>query len=315
MFRVAVIDDYQGPAAALDCWQQLSEQAEVSFFPDHLTDPAALVERLQEFDAVIATRERTPFPAALLERLPKLRLLITTGMANAAIDVAAARSLGITVCGTAMLPHPAAELTWALILELAKHTGAEQDALRAGRWQSTVGLDLAGATLGVVGLGRLGRRVAAVGAAFGMNVLAWSQNLTPEQGAEAGVEAVSKEDLFRRSDYVSIHLRYSERTRSVVGEAELRLMKPSAYLVNTSRSPIVDMDALLTALHGGWIAGAGLDVHPVEPIPASDPILRAPNTVLTPHIGYATRGNFELSYSDAVECVGAFLAGRPVRVL
>ncbi|KJK55242.1 D-2-hydroxyacid dehydrogenase family protein [Saccharothrix sp. ST-888] len=315
MFQVAVIDDYQGPAAGLDCWQELSTRAEVSFFQDHLTDTEALVERLQAFDAVIAMRERTPFPAAVMERLPKLRLLITTGMSNAAIDVDSARSLGITVCGTRLLPHPAAELTWALILELAKRTGAEETGLRVGVWQSGVGLDLDGATLGVVGLGKLGRRVAAIGAAFGMNVLAWSQNLTLEQGSSAGVEVVSKEELFRRSDYVTIHLRYSERTRSVVGEAELGLMKPTAYLVNTSRAPIVDQEALLVALHGGWIGGAGLDVHLVEPIPASDPILRAPNTVLTPHIGYATRGNFELSYSDAVEDVTAFLADRPVRVL
>ncbi|MFI0983096.1 D-2-hydroxyacid dehydrogenase family protein [Streptomyces sp. NPDC021093] len=309
------MDDYQQAAAGLRCWQGLPEHTEVTFFHDHLTDASTLVERLRPFDAVVAMRERTPFPAAVLERLPALRLLITTGMSNAAIDLDAARLLGITVCGTRLRPHPAAELTWALILELAKRTGRQDTGLRAGAWQSGVGLDLDGATLGVVGLGKLGRKVAAIGAAFGMDVVAWSQNLTAEHGASAGVEVVSKEELFRRSDYVTIHLRYSERTRSVVGEAELGLMKPTAFLVNTSRAPIVDQAALLAALHGGRIGGAGLDVHPVEPVPASDPVLRAPHTVLTPHIGYVTRGNFELSYSDAAECVSAFLSDRPVRVL
>ncbi|MFI1584175.1 D-2-hydroxyacid dehydrogenase family protein [Embleya sp. NPDC020630] len=315
MFRVAVIDDYQGQAAALDCWGELPDDTEAIFFPDHVRDPDTLVERLSGFDAVVAMRERTAFPAELLARLPALRLLITTGMNNAAIDVEAARARGVTVCGTGLLPHPAAELTWALILELAKRTAAEEASLRAGTWQRGVGVDLAGATLGVIGLGRLGTRVARVGAAFGMRVLAWSSNLTAEQGAAVGVEVVAKEELFRRADFVTVHVRYSERTRSLVGAAELALMRPTAYLVNTSRAPIVDREALLAALHEGRIAGAGLDVYPVEPIPADDPILAAPNTVLTPHIGYATRDNYELAYAEAVEDVAAFLAGVPVREL
>ncbi|MFJ8740937.1 D-2-hydroxyacid dehydrogenase family protein [Embleya sp. NPDC127516] len=315
MFRVAVIDDYQGPAAALDCWCKLPEGTEVAFFPDHVTDAEALVERLAPFDAVIAMRERTPFPAGLLARLPGLRLLVTTGMNNAAIDIEAARAQGVTVCGTRLLPHPAAELTWALILELARRTGAEEASLRAGGWQCGIGSDLAGSTLGVIGLGKLGARVATIGAAFGMRVLAWSQNLTAERGAELGVEVVAKDELFRRADFVSVHVRHSERTRSLVGAAELALMRPTAYLVNTSRAAIVDRAALLAALHEGRIAGAALDVHQVEPLPADDPILDAPNTILTPHIGYATQGNYTLAYTDAVEDIAAFLAGRPVREL
>ncbi|MGW1993026.1 D-2-hydroxyacid dehydrogenase family protein [Embleya sp. NPDC001921] len=315
MFRVAVIDDYQGPAAALDCWCKLPEGTEVAFFPDHVTDTEALVERLAPFDAVVAMRERTPFPAGLLARLPGLRLLVTTGMNNAAIDIEAARAHGVTVCGTRLLPHPAAELTWALILELARRTGAEDASLRAGGWQRGIGSDLAGSTLGVIGLGKLGARVATIGAAFGMRVLAWSQNLTAERGAELGVEVVAKDELFRRADFVSVHVRYSERTRSLVGAPELALMRPTAYLVNTSRAAIVDRAALLAALHEGRIAGAALDVHHVEPLPADDPILDAPNTILTPHIGYATQGNYTLAYTDAVEDIAAFLAGRPVREL
>ncbi|MFI1383564.1 D-2-hydroxyacid dehydrogenase family protein [Embleya sp. NPDC020886] len=315
VFRVAVIDDYQGPGAALDCWRKLPADTEVAFFPDHVRDIEALVERLAPFDAVIAMRERTPFPADLLARLPALRLLITTGMNNAAIDIAAARACGVTVCGTRMQSHPAAELTWALILELARRTGAEDANLRAGGWQHGVGLDLAGSTLGLIGLGRLGTRVATIGAAFGMRVLAWSQNLTAEQAAAVGVTAVEKEVLFREADFVSVHVRHSERTTSLVGAPELALMRPTAYLVNTSRAPIVDGPALLAALHEGRIAGAALDVYPVEPIPADDPILAAPNTVLTPHIGYTTQGNYTLAYTDAVEDVTAFLAGDPVREL
>ncbi|MFF7251266.1 D-2-hydroxyacid dehydrogenase family protein [Embleya sp. NPDC008237] len=316
MFRVAVIDDYQGPGAALDCWRKLPDDTEIAFFPDHVSDTDALVERLEPFDAVIAMRERTPFPAELLARLPGLRLLITTGTHNAAIDVEAARSRGVTVCGTRLLPHPAAELTWALILELARRTGAEEASLRAGGWQAGVGLDLAGSTLGLIGLGKLGARVATIGAAFGMRVLAWSQNLTAGQAAAVGgVTAVDKEELFREADFVSVHVRYSERTRSLVGARELALMRPTAYLINTSRAPIVDRVALLAALREGRIAGAALDVHPVEPIPADDPILTAPNTILTPHIGYATQGNYTLAYTDAVEDIIAFLAGEPIREL
>lgn len=315
MFRVAVIDDYQGPGAALDCWRKLPEDSEVAFFPDHVSDTEALVERLAPFDAVIAMRERTPFPADLLARLPGLRLLITTGMNNAAIDIEAARARGVTVCGTRLLPHPAAELTWALILELARRTGAEEASLRAGGWQRGVGLDLAGSTLGLIGLGKLGARVATIGAAFGMRVLAWSQNLTAEQAAAVGATAVDKEELFREADFVSVHVRYSERTRSLVGARELALMRPAAYLVNTSRAPIVDHAALLAALREGRIAGAALDVYPVEPIPADDPILTAPNTILTPHIGYATQGNYTLAYTDAVEDITAYLTGKPVREL
>ncbi|MGW1199973.1 D-2-hydroxyacid dehydrogenase family protein [Streptomyces sp. NPDC002536] len=260
-------------------------------------------------------RERTPFPAAVLSRLPQLRLLVTSGMHNASIDLSAAAERGITVCGTRMTPFPAAELTWALILELARRAGAQDAGLRAGRWQSGVGTGLAGATLGVLGLGKLGRRVADVALAFGMDVVAWSPNMTPERAAAAGVRAVGKRELFEESDVVSVHLRLSDSTRGLVSEDDLRSMRPTAYLVNTSRAPIVDQAALLEALEKGWIAGAGLDVYEEEPLPGAHPLLSAPNTVLTPHIGYVTADNFALSYGDSVEAVNAYLAGVPVRVL
>ncbi len=313
--RIAVIDDYNDAAASLDCWKGLPDGTELRFHPDHLADPAALADRLAGCDAVVCTRERTAFSAELLEALPDLRLLVTTGLRNAAVDVAAATRRGVTVCGTRMGRYPAGELTWALILELARRAGAQDAALRAGVWQDGVGTGLHGRTLGVVGVGRLGRHVATVGTAFGMDVIAWSPHITPERAAEAGARAVGKRELFAGSDVVSVHMKLGPATAGLVGEAELRAMRPGGYLVNTSRGPLVDEAALVTALREGWIAGAGLDVFDQEPLPADHPLRTVPNTVLTPHIGYVTDDSFALCYSDAVAAVNAYLAGEPIRVI
>jgi phosphoglycerate dehydrogenase-like enzyme len=282
-------------------------------FEEPLAGDAA--ERLRPFDAVVAMRERTPFPRALLERLPALRLLITTGMVNASIDLDAARELGVTVCGTGSQPHGPAELTWALILALARQVPAEDAGIRAGAWQRTVGQDLAGRRLGLLGLGRLGQRVATVGRAFEMDVVAWSQNLRAQDAAAVGVRAVERDELLSTADIVSIHLRLSERTRGLIGARELALMRPDAILVNTSRGPIVDEAALIAALHAGTIAGAGLDVFDVEPLPPAHPLRTAPRTVLTPHLGYVTRATYATFFRDVVEDVEAYLDGAPVRVL
>lgn len=313
--RIGVIDDYNDAAAGLECWAGLAAGTEVRFFPDHLTDGEELVRRLEPFDAVVCMRERTAFPEELLARLPRLRLLVTSGARNAAIDVPAAARHGVTVSGTRMQPYPAAELTWALILELFRRTGAQDAALRAGVWQDGPGRGLDGATLGVIGVGRLGERVARVGAAFGMDVVAWSPHLTPERAERAGTRAVGRRELFAGSDVVSVHMKLAPATKGLVGADDLRAMRPTAYLVNTSRGPLIDEDALVTALTEGWIAGAGLDVFDTEPLPADHPLRSAPHTVLTPHIGYVTTGNLALCYADAVEAVNGYLAGTPVRPL
>jgi phosphoglycerate dehydrogenase-like enzyme len=313
--RIAVLDDYQDVSRTFADWDLLGDQTEVTVFTDHVDDTAVLVERLAGFDVVVAMRERTPLPAGVLDHLPRLRLLVTTGMANAAIDLAAAGRRGITVCGTSSLPTGTAELTWGLILALLRHIPEESQRTRSGGWQATVGRDLGGSTLGVIGLGRMGVQVAKVGQAFGMDVVAWSQNLRPERATSVGVRAVTRDELLSGSDVVTIHLRLSERTRGLIGEPELRSMRHDAYLINTSRGPIVDEAALLTALREGWIAGAGLDVFDVEPLPADHPLRTAPHTVLTPHLGYVTRGTYRGFFGEAVEDIAAFLDGQPVRVL
>ncbi|MET0817812.1 MAG: D-2-hydroxyacid dehydrogenase family protein [Solirubrobacteraceae bacterium] len=313
--RVAVLDDYQGIALASGRWESLGDAVRVEAFADHVAGDAALAARLAPFEVVVAMRERTPFTAERLAALPALRLLITTGMANPSIDMAAARKRGIVVCGTASLPSPTAELAWGLILALLRHIPAEDRAMRQGGWQHTIGPELAGRTLGLLGLGRLGRRVAAVGRAFEMPVIAWSRNLRAEDALAAGVEAVAKDELFARADVLSIHTRLSDRTRGLVGAAELARMRPGAVLINTSRGPIVDEAALLAALADGTLAGAGLDVFDEEPLPPDHPLRTAPNTVLTPHLGYVSTGTYAVFFRDAVDDVAAYLRGDPVRVL
>jgi len=313
--RAAILDDYQAVALAAADWASLKPAVEVTAFHDTLADSAQVAARLADFEIVVAMRERTPFPQALLARLPKLKLLITTGKRNAAIDVKAAAAQGVVVSGTDMLPYPTAELAWGLILSLVRNIPREERGMRAGGWQTTLGVGLRGKTLGVLGLGNLGSQVARIGKAFGMEAVAWSQNLTPARAAEVGVEPVTKEALFRRADVLSVHLVLGERTRGVVGAAELALMKPSAYLVNSSRGPIVEGAALLAALKERRIAGAALDVYDTEPLPPDHPLRKLDNVVLTPHLGYVTVENYRLAYGQAVEDIRAFLDGRPIRVL
>jgi phosphoglycerate dehydrogenase-like enzyme len=311
--KIAILDDYQNAALGFADWDSLG--ADIKVFTAHIADPDELAERLAGFDVVVAMRERTRFPAEVLARLTDLELLVSTGRRNAAIDVEAARRQGVLVCGTGYVPSPTAEHTWALILAAARNLGTELPAMRHGGWQTTIGTGLAGATLGLLGLGNLGSRVARVGQAFGMNTIAWSQNLTEERAAEHGVTLVSKEDLFARSDVLSIHLVLSRRTRGLVGAGELAAMKPDALLVNTSRGPIVDESALLEALRRKEIGGAALDVYEVEPLPADHPLRALSNVVLTPHLGYVTKETYEIFFRDAVEDIAAYRAGNPVRVM
>jgi phosphoglycerate dehydrogenase-like enzyme len=311
--RVAILDDYQGVATRLV--GDLGEGVEVEAFRDHVADEDALVARLAPFEIVVAMRERTPFPASTLERLPALRLLVTTGMGNASIDLDAAAANGVLVCGTQILVHPTAELALGLILALARRIPQEDAALRAGRWQESVGVSLRGRRLGLIGLGKLGKQLATLGNALGMEVVAWSANLTPEAAAESGAAYLPLRELLASADVVSIHTRLSDRTRGLFGREELALLKPSALLVNTSRGPIVDETALAEALREGRIAGAALDVFDVEPLPPGHPLRDAPNTVLTPHIGYVADDNYRVFFDEVAEDIRAFLAGAPVRKL
>ncbi|MFF6805876.1 NAD(P)-dependent oxidoreductase [Streptomyces sp. NPDC012616] len=316
-FRCAVLDDFQNVAATAADWSVPGEEVEVVPFTEHFGDEDELAAALAGFDCVVTLRERVAFPASLLDRLPRLRLLIASGMRNSVIDFPAAKANGVTVCGTQSSSTPPVELTWALLLGLARGLVQESTALReGGPWQSTVGADLHGQRLGLLGLGKIGALVARVGLAFGMEVSAWSQNLTEERAREAGVRrTASKEELLAESDFVSVHLALGERTRGLLGPAELALLKPTAYLVNTSRAAIVDQEALLAALWEGRIAGAGVDVFDVEPLPAGHPMRTAPRLLATPHLGYVSRANYERYYGQAAEDIRAYLAGSPVRVL
>jgi phosphoglycerate dehydrogenase-like enzyme len=315
--RCAVLDDYQDAATGSADWSVLADRVEVVALREHIADEDTLAAALADFDIVVTLRERVRFPGSLLARLPRLRLLVASGMRNSVIDYAAAQTHGITVCGTASSSAPPVELTWALLLGLARGIVEESRALRSGGpWQSTVGADLHGRTLGLLGLGRIGGQVARVGLAFGMRVTAWSQNLTRERAAEVGVEsAPTKEGLLTGSDFVSVHLALGERTRGLLGPAELALLKPTAYLVNTSRAAIVDQEALLSALREGRIAGAGVDVFDIEPLPADHPMRTAPRLLATPHLGYVSRANYATFYGQAVEDIQAYLAGAPIRRL
>jgi phosphoglycerate dehydrogenase-like enzyme len=315
-FRCAVLDDYQSVALRSADWTTLADRVDVRVLHRHVPDEAELASLIGDCEIAVIMRERTPFTKSLFARLPTLKLLVTSGMRNAAIDLPAAREHGVTVCGTGSQAAPPAELTWALILALARQVIQESAAFRAnGPWQSTVGTDLQGRTLGIIGLGNIGRRVARVAAAFNMRVLAWSQNLTAARAEASGAMLASKASLLAESDFLTIHLVLSDRTRGLLGAGELRQMKPTAYLINTSRAPIVDRDALVQALREGWIAGAGLDVFDEEPPPPDDPLRSLPNVVATPHLGYVSRDNYRTYYGEAVEDIAAFLNGTLIRVL
>jgi D-3-phosphoglycerate dehydrogenase len=313
--RCAILDDYQNVALKMADWSAISKTVEIKVFNQWI--PTAQVPAaLKGFEIVCAMRERTRFPKQVLEALPDLRLLISTGMRNAAIDVKAANERGVVVCGTGGSGNPTAGIAIGLMLELTRRIGYENARLKAGApWQTTIGIDLEGKTLGVVGLGKLGTRVANIAKAFGMNVIAWSQNLTPEKCQEAGVTYTSKEDLFRTADIVSIHLMLSDRSRGLIGAKDLAPMKPTAYLINTARAAIVDQAALLAVLTERRIAGAGLDVFETEPLPLDSPLRALDNVVITPHLGYVSVQAYEVYFREIVEDIRAFLDGKPMRVI
>ncbi|WP_405172600.1 D-2-hydroxyacid dehydrogenase family protein [Paenibacillus sp. FSL H8-0280] len=315
--RCAVLDDYQNVALTSADWGPLMDQVEIQTFNNYMGSEEKVIQELQDFDIVVLMRERTPFPEKVISQLPKLKLLITSGMRNASIDLKAAEKNGIIVCGTEGSSNPPTELTWALILGLSRQLVTENNALRSNRnWQSTVGLDLHGRTLGLLGLGKIGTRMAEIARAFGMNVMAWSENLTQEKAEKHGVIwAETKEQLLAQSDIVSIHLVLSDRTRNLIGQAEFQLMKSSALLINTSRAGIVDQEAMVEALQRGVIAGAGLDVYEQEPLPVNHVMRTLPNVLATPHLGYVTRGNYEIYYNHTVENIAMFLKGTPIRQL
>jgi phosphoglycerate dehydrogenase-like enzyme len=325
--RVAILDDYQQVALASADWSAVRSLADIDVFTEYIARTEALVRALEPYDVIVAMRERTFFDASRLGQLPRLRLLVTTGMMNAAIDLEAAAAHGVTVCGTGGSATSTAELSWGLILAVARHIPEEDRGMKLagqaggaalgvrGGWQRTVGTGLDGKQLGIVGLGRQGLGVAKIGRAFGMKLAAWSQNLDPAVAKKAHARAVSKDELFSTSDVVTVHYKLSPRSVGLVGAAELALMKPSAYLVNTSRGPLVDHVALVAHLRSGAIAGAALDVYDVEPLPLSDSLRTAPNVVLTPHLGYVTDDAYQVFYGEAAQDIVAFAQGDPVRVL
>jgi len=313
--QVAVLDDFQSVAREFGDWDRLAERADVTFFHDHLRDEDALAARLAPFDVVALMRERTPLTGALIARLPKLRLVVTSGMVNRSLDLAAAAARDIVVCGTQTSGSGTVQATFALILALMQQIPTVDRDLREGRWQTGVGTEIAGKTIGVIGLGRIGAKVAKIARAFDMHVIAWSPNLTAERAEAAGAELVTKDELLQRADVVTVHVVLGERSRGTIGAREFGLMKPTAYFINTSRGPIADENALLAALREHRIAGAGLDVYDVEPLPLDHPLRSQPNTVLTPHIGYVSRESYATFYPQIVDDIEAWLDGAPVRVL
>ncbi|MEA2937565.1 MAG: hypothetical protein QOC56_1069 [Alphaproteobacteria bacterium] len=315
--RCAILDDYQNVALKMADWSAVSGDLDIEVFNEHLGSPDNVAKALQGFSIVCAMRERTPFPKELIEKLPDLKLLITTGMVNRGIDVEAAKAKGITVCGTPSFGNPTAVIAWGLIIELTRHIGYENGRLKSGApWQTTLGPDVEGMTLGVIGLGKLGTRVGEVAKAFRMKVAVWSQNITPERASKAGFDyAATKEDLLKQSDIVTIHIPLTPKSRGLLGAKELALLKPSALLINTSRGPIVDQAALLDALRNKTIAGAGLDVYDTEPLPLDHPLRKLDNVVLTPHLGYVSQQNYRAYFAGVVEDIRGFLDGKPVRVV
>jgi phosphoglycerate dehydrogenase-like enzyme len=306
-YKVAVLDDYQKVAFLSADWSVLRDRAEITVFEDHLGNPDALIERLLPFDVVCVMRERSPLARNVIESLPNLKLIASTGAGNASIDVAAAGDRGIAVVHTGYRSDPTIEFTWALILASARHIVTESNSVRSGGWQKTVGTDLRGKTLGVLGLGRIGSQVARIGSAFGMNLIAWSQNMTPEAAKAAGALLVTKNQLFERSDILTIHLAFGSRTRGLVGAAELDKMKSTAWLINTSRGPIVEEPALISVLKNKQIAGAAIDVFDIEPLPPSHPFRTLDNVLATPHIGYVSHGLYETFYEDTVSNIRKWL--------
>ncbi len=314
--RCAILDDYQNVVLKVADWSKVTGDVDIAVFNEHLGGPDKIVAALKDFQIVVAMRERTGFPKPVVDALAALKLLITTGMRNASIDVEAAKARGVTVCGTGSFGSPTSGIAIGLMLELTRHIGYENARLHAGAtWQSTIGPDLEGMTLGILGLGKLGTRTANIAKAFGMNVIAWSQNLTPEKCAAAGVGYVGKDELFRQSDFITIHVVLSPRSRGLVGAREIGLMKPSAFLINTSRGPIIEEAALLAALRERKIGGAGLDVFDIEPLPVDHPLRTMDNVVLTPHLGYVSEQNYRHYFAGVVEDIRAFLDGKPVRVM
>ena len=316
MVRAAILDDYQNVAMQFADWSPIAKDVEIKVFNTPFADQGEAIRALQGFAVIVGMRERTPFPRKVIEALPDLKLLITTGARNNSFDVKACAERGITVSGTGAAGSPTTGIAFGLMLELTRRIGFENARLKAGApWQVTVGRDLEGLTLGILGLGKLGQRSAAVGKAFGMKIIAWSQNLTAEKAKTGGAELVSKDDLFRNADFVTIHNVLSERSRGLVGAKELGLMKKSSYLINTSRGPIVDEKALIAALQAKSIAGAGLDVFDVEPLPLDHPFRKMDNVVITPHLGYVSEQNYRKYFPDIVEDIRAWLDGKPVRVI
>ncbi len=316
MAAIAILDDYQNVSLSMADWSGLQQGNRVVVFTTRLPDVESAARALADFDVIGVMRERTPFNRALFEKLPKLRLLVTTGKRNASIDLDAAKARNVLVCNTGGAGRATAELAFALMLGLARHLREEFNAMRpGGGWQTTLGFDLEGKTLGILGLGNLGAKVARIGTAFDMKVIAWSENLTAERARERGAERVEKDELFRRADIVTIHSVLSPRTRGVVGARELGLMKPAALLINTSRGPIVDEAALLAALREKRIAGFGADTFDVEPLPASHPLRSEPRALLTPHLGYVTEETYRDFYGGMVQAIEAWLAGKPINIL
>jgi D-3-phosphoglycerate dehydrogenase len=315
-YRCAILDDYQNVALQVADWSKIKGEVEIKTFNQALGPPDKVIAALKGFDIVCLMRERTLFQRDVIAALPALKLIVTSGARNAAIDMAAAEERKIPVCSTETVGSPTAALTIGLMIELTRKIGFENAQLKAGaRWQTTLGIELFGKTLGIVGLGKLGSKVAGIAKALDMNVIAWSQNLTEDKARAGGAKLVSKEELFRQSDFITVHLQLSQRTRGLIGTAELGLMKPTAYFINTSRGPIVDEAALLAALRSKKIAGAGIDVYDVEPLPLDHPLRRLDNAVITPHLGYVTEENYRRFYGQMVENIRAWLDGKPIRVI